>query len=253
MSARITLKRHGPLSVTPDLITPLNMLLEKVKTFENLKLSFQKPELDPALSDQYSMLHTGREVRLFVKDDSLTEEEELGLLWALVLPLKFIPFSRYPIKGPRQSVFHFLGPWSLLYERLIAEGRGELAWPSVCTAAQCDVGVWKGDKTVERNVQAQLHRIGINCGPIDGNIGPRTLTGLKAAQLSKMPLAEVEKELVTRPTAVLAINKKNVYGHLVIQNTEYSVSTFGRITSTRVNNGTAFVVQGPGRILVDVE
>lgn len=253
MEARTKLKRHGPLYVTPDLITPLNMLLEKVKTFDNLKLSFQKPELDPLLSGEYSMLETGREVRLIVKDEDLTLEEELGLMWALAIPLKFTPIERYPIPGPRQSVFHFLGPWALLYERLLAEGRGELSWPSVCIAAQCDVGAWKGDKPVERNVQAQLHRVGINCGPIDGIIGPRTVTGLKAARLSNISLETAEKELREQPSAVLKMNKKNVYGHLVIQNTEYSVNTFGRITSTRVNNGTAFVVQGPGRIVVDVE
>jgi len=253
MTSRITLKRHGPLSVTPDLVTPLNMLSEKVKGFKNLRLSFQKPEPDPELIGQYSMTETGREVLLIVKDEDLTVEEELGLIWALAIPLGFTPIERYPIRGPRQSVFHFLGPWKLLYERLLAEGRGELSWPSVCIAAQCDVGAWKGDRLTERNVQTQLHRIGVNCGPIDGIIGQRTVTGLKAARVSDMPLQEAEEELIKRPTAVLKKNKKNVYGHLVIQNTEYAVSTFGRITSTRVNNGTAFVVQGPGRIVVDVD
>lgn len=253
MPGRIKPKRHGPLSVTPDLVSPLDKIQEKVAGLKGVKLSYRVPESEPLLTSQYSMENTGREVGILIEAEDLSLEQELGLLWNIVVPLRFTPFSRYPIPGPRQSVFHFLGPWGLLYERLLAEGRGELAWPSVCVAAQCDAGVWKGDKRTERSVQAQLHRTGINCGPVDGIIGPRTVSGLKAAQLSGLPFEEIEKELLSRPTGILKKNTKNVHGHLVIQNTEYSVSTFGRIASTRVNNGTAFAIQGPGRIVIDVD
>lgn len=253
MTGRVTLKRNGPLSVVPDLFAPLKVLNEKVAKLDNVKLSYHVPEAEPGLTEQYSMAGTGREVGLVLSSSDLSLEQELGLLWGLAVPLRFTPFSRYPLPGPRQAVFHYLGPWTLLYERLLAEGRGELAWPSVCVAAQCDVGVWKGDRGMERSVQAQLHRTGINCGPIDGIIGPRTASALTAARLTGMPFDKVEQELLTRPTGVLITNKKNVHGHLVIQNTEYSVATFGRITSTRVNNGTAFAIQGPGRIVVDVD
>jgi hypothetical protein len=128
----------------------------------------------------------------------------LASLWSVVVPLRFTPWDRNPVPSSTDHVFHFLGPWQTLYERLIASGRGEHAWVSTCIAAQCDVGAWKGDRELQRFVQAQLHRIGQNPGPLDGQIGARTVAAIHALGLKSLrDLALLAEELKSRQTGVI--------------------------------------------------
>ena len=118
----------------------------------------------------------GREIRL--------ESPDLRSLWSIAIPLGFTPWSRWPVPGELDDLFHFAGPWQQVVDRLLAEGRGELAWQSACCAASCDVGAWKGDRELERFVQAQLHRVGANPGSLDGVVGRRTVDALNSIGLS---------------------------------------------------------------------
>lgn len=138
----------------------------------------------------FSMRPTGREVYLRAELDSGDAFEALVVLWGLAVPLGFVPWNRYPLQSDGEEVFHYLGPWTSLVDYLHGEGRGEWAWPSLCAAAQIDVSKWEGPKAVEISLQAQLHRVGIHCGPVDGEIGPRTLSALRSLGLGTLPLPD---------------------------------------------------------------
>lgn len=202
-----------------------------------------------------SMWVAGREVHLrlsFIERPFATRWEEVTTLWGLAVPLGFTPWLRYPMPGPADEVFHFIGPWQGLYDHLCGEGRGELAWPSVCCAAQVDVGCWEGDKPVERFLQAQLHRLGLHCGPVDGQIGPRTLDALRMFGLQSMSLEEAARHLVDYESPEPSREQRQV-GHIIIPGHRFAVNAFGQIATTRVRNGVALAIDGPGRVILDIQ
>jgi len=177
----------------------------------------------------------------------------LASLWSVVVPLHFTPWDRDPLPSATEHVFHYLGPWQTLYERLIASGLGEHAWVSACIAAQCDVGVWEGDREVERFVQAQLHRIGQNPGPVDGRIGVQTVAAIQAlGRKFIQDLNLLAVELAQEKTGTLTRSGNRSYGHVVIPERELSVAAFGKVRATGTTNGVALTVDGPGRIIIDI-
>jgi hypothetical protein len=170
-----------------------------------------------------------------------------------MVPLGFTPWLRYPVVGDHDMMFHFLGPWKLIYERLIAEGRGHLAWPSVCAAAQTDVGTWKGDKTQERSIQAQLHRVGHNAGPINGIMDTVTIAALDAAGLTGVPMADALKRLCEMPNALpMKSEQGRTQGHIVLPGQQMTVMAYGGIRAVRTTQGAALTVDGPGRLVIDI-
>ena len=148
-----------------------------------------------SLPAHLSLRPAGREVCLRLLNER--GENELALLWELAVPLGFVPWLRFPVPDAHglDTVFHHPGEWAMLVDALHAEGQGEHAWPSLCAAAQVDAGTWGGDKPVERFVQAQLHRLGVSCGRVDGVVGGRTLAALKSLGLGGKSLTEVAEKL----------------------------------------------------------
>lgn len=148
-----------------------------------------------SLPAHLSLRPAGREVCLRLLNER--GESELALLWELAVPLGFVPWLRFPVPDAHglDTVFHHPGEWAMLVDALHAEGQGEHAWPSLCAAAQVDAGTWGGDKPVERFVQAQLHRLGVSCGRVDGVVGGRTLAALKSLGLGGKSLTEVAEKL----------------------------------------------------------
>lgn len=148
-----------------------------------------------SLPAHLSLRPAGREVYLRLLNEK--GENELALLWELAVPLGFVPWLRFPVPDAHglDTVFHHPGEWAMLVDALHAEGQGEQAWPSLCAAAQVDAGAWGGDKPVERFVQAQLHRLGVSCGRVDGVVGGRTLAALKSLGLGGKALSEVAEKL----------------------------------------------------------
>lgn len=203
-----------------------------------------------------SLASAGREVHLRLDHDteSVTPQHALNALWGYAVPLRFTPWLRWPVSGPGDMVFYYLGPWHLVNERLLAEGRGHLAWPSVCAAAQVDVGTWKGDREQIRMVQAQLHRIGYNPGPVDGLLSPQTLAALEAAGLKNKPLGVALDCLLPMPNAIPEVSGggKRAFGTLSIPGQRISVSSFGGIKASQNPQGALITVDGPGRLVVDV-
>ena len=200
-----------------------------------------------------SLIPAGREVRLTLsRDDGFSSPQAvLAALWGHAVPLGFTPFNRYPLSGHGDTAFHFYGPWRPVLDRMMAEGRGHLAWPSLCAAALTDVGRWKGDKTLERFIQAQLHRTGHNCGPVDGEIGHRTARAIESLGLVRASLAEVHEHLMQlQETAPTQTERRT--GSIQLPGQKFNIGVTGGVKVTRSTSGAGLVIDGPGRIVIDV-
>ena len=213
------------------------------------------------LSPAYSAIPTGREVYLRLdvskissKEDVLGQRERgLALLWALALPLGFTPYTRYPVPGPQSHVFHYFGPWHILMDHFLGSGRGEAAWPSFCCAAQAEAETWKGGRATERRVQAHLHRLGFNVGVIDGVVGPRTQGGLKAVGLHSLPLTDILERLEKRSPDPAPTLEKPLQGVVYMPEVTWTINTYGQVRMTKTVQGATLNIQGPGRVVVDVQ
>lgn len=203
-----------------------------------------------------SMRCTGREIQFKLQRKGSKAlgmaQGDVEALWGLLVPLGWTPWTRYPIAGTiGHDVFHYYGPWRPLYDSLLGEGLGEKAWPSLCAAAQLDVGRWGGDRQVERFVQAQLHRMGHSVGPVDGIIGPRTLACVAAAGIgSGMTLSDLADKLA-KSTDAAPVKSSRRRGFLSVDG-PHEVFGTGGISVVRNKQGAAITIDGPGRLLVEV-
>ena len=210
------------------------------------------------LPPEWSAVLTGREIylRLSLKEDHGPEgskrERELAMLWAVAVPLGLVPFTRYPLPGPHDQVFHFFGKWGVMLDQLLGAGRGEAGWPAFCCAAQLEVGRWEGARATERLVQAHLHRIGLNVGAIDGVVGPKTQGGMRAANLHSLSLSEVAERIVEMPSQVPKLLERDVQGRLEMPDVDFSIHPFGQVRATRTVRGADLQISGPGRVVIDV-
>jgi len=243
---RTILTRRGPLTVTEDLSSKLDTVEKLFLEQHDIKVLF---EACSGSEGPMSLTPAGREVCISL--DIFDDQRELNLLWGALVPMGFIPNNRYPHPGTNDDVFHYPGEWRIVYEALCAEGRGHLAWPSMCCAAQVDVGVWEGDKPTERFVQAQVHRAGVNCGNIDGVIGPRTIRALQILGLDRLPLSEVAEILSEKKTPRRKVTER-VMGHIVVPDRELSISASGHVKAVVQKEGYFLSVDGPGRVVLDI-
>ena len=253
--------------VTPDTAEALRLLERAGAELGNVRIKYRGVkhaqatwkgvEEDPGplgLSADFSMRPTGREIYLGleVKGDPVSKEQELALLWSLVIPLGFLPWSRYPVQGALDNVFHFLGPWAVVGDFLQGEGRGELAWPSMCAAAQCAAGLWAGPRLTERTIQMHLHRLGIHCGPVDGLLGERTLSSLRALGLGGVSSQELVGALAQMKTLPQRAAAGPQTGYFTMKSSAYNVEPFcsGKVQASRTHAGLAVSVDGPGRLIL---
>lgn len=244
---RQRLRTYKGLMVTADTAEALRLLESRANDNGRWRVKYIPLIAKP---DILSLAPAGREVQILFEKVGATAEEALNALWGCAVPLGFAPKLRYPLLEAGSTVFHFFGPWQGLYGRLLAEGRGHLAWPSVCCAAQCDVGEWSGDKEEARFVQAQLHRLGRNCGPLDGVIGPRTAAAIESLALPRGTMVQVAEYL--RSAEPPKNQAQAGRGHLLIQGCTMVVEGYGGVKAWPVQNGAGIEVSGPGRLVVDV-
>jgi len=170
----------------------------KIKGVPNYLCSWEGVTQNPGptgLPPEVSMRPTGREIYIDSEIDGSPVEP--SVVWSLAVPLGFMPWNRYPVSSPTQSVFHYMGPWASIVDFLHGEGQGEAAWPSLCAAAQSSVGKWQGGRETEITLQAQLHRLGIHCGPVDGVVGEKTVLAISSLGLKGKPLREIAEEIST--------------------------------------------------------
>ena len=245
---RIRLMTYKGLIVTPDVAEVLRALEDSANRNGRWRINFIKPPEEP--HSPLSLLPAGREIRFKFEKDKVGELDALYATWGCAVPLGFTPKLRDPLIHPDSTMYHYLGPWEGLYGKLLAEGRGHLAWPSVCTAAQVDVGVWEGGKEEPRFVQAQLHRVGRNPGPVDGIIGPRTIAAIGSLSLSRGSLTEIADQL--QGMEPVESQDKVSRGHLHLPGCQFVVEGYGGVKAWSMQQGAGFEVSGPGRIVVDV-
>lgn len=197
-----------------------------------------------------SMRPTGREVYLSVDlPDTEDPLARLAALWGMAVPLGFMPLNRYPVPSPTDDVFHYMGPWASLMDFLHGEGRGEFAWPSLCAAAQSDVGKWEGPKAVERSLQTQLHRLGIHCGPVDGVVGEVTLTALRSLGMSNLTSVEAASALEKFDPPAEESGGSEQTGFFVFEGRPVEGFSSGGLLLTQTRSGYAVTARGPGRLV----
>jgi len=204
------------------------------------------------LWDARSLILSGREVWIKVSHPEADAQSCLDALWGHAVPLGFTPWQRYPLTAsPGELVFDYFGPWQLLFDSLLSEGRGHQAWPSLCAAAQCDVGTWKGDKFEGRFIQAQLHRIGFPCGPIDGVIGARTMQAVTAAGLAAFSSQQLLERLCKMQPPQSSPQARRL-GHLALPGQKLVLTTSGGVRATQTVMGALLTIDGPGQLIVGV-
>jgi len=198
-----------------------------------------------------SLAPAGREVQLRVEHPEADDQTCLEALWGHAVPMGFTPWLRYPQQGVGTAVFHYFGPWQVLFDNLLEAGRGHLAWPSLCAAAQCDIGTWKGDKADNRFLQAQLHRVGFSCGPVDGVVGPMTLRAVTAAGLKSMSSQQMLEHL-SRMEPPQAPRQARQIGHLALPGRKLVIHTTGSVKATQTTQGASLAVDGAGQLIVEI-
>lgn len=245
---RIHLQTYKGLLVTPDMAEALHQLEVLASDNGKWRVRFLSPPSVPYSGT--SLAPAGREVRLVFEKDGADQLASLHAAWGHAVPLGFTPKLRDPLLEEGYEVFHYFGPWRPLYGKMLAEGRGHLAWPSVCCAAQVDAGAWEGDKEEARFVQAQLHRLGRNCGSLDGVVGPRTAAALESLALPRGSLTSVAEhlKLMDAPLSSGKISR----GHLHLPGHKVVVSGHGGVKAWPMSNGAGLEISGPGRLVVDV-
>ena len=248
---RLSLLSYQGILLTKDTALAIELLKAKAgETGWQVKLEGPAPGSEDG--NPLSLVPAGREVHLRLSQGDSSPQASLNALWGCAVPLGFTPWCRYPIAGePKANVLHFFGPWRPLYDRLMSEGRGHLAFPSVCCAAQCDVGMWKGEKVLELTLQAQLHRIGRNCGPLDGTIGPRTAQAIQSLSLGNLSLEQIVEQLCGMGAESPQKSTRQV-GHIALPNRQLSVVSTGEIKVARTKQGAILTVDGPGRVVLDI-
>lgn len=256
-------------SFTSDTADVLRKLEQRVATTKarlhvsgrsTAEMSWPSIRKDPGptgLPPEWSAVSTGREVylRLDLVDDeeplASRREREIAMLWGAAVPLGLVPFSRYPLPGPHDSVFHLLGEWTMLMDNLLGAGRGEAGWPGFCAAAQIDVGTWEGARATERMVQARLHLLGYNVGAIDGIVGSRTQGALRAAGLHSMPMTDVARKIATMVPRQARVLDSPVRGTVEIQGVDFAMHPYGQVRAARTVRGAEIHVSGAGRVVID--
>src|SRR4051812_36387364 len=126
---RIDLVAYRRTLVTPDTAEGVRQVELRAAGLTGAKLVFQGPTPDrfdwrgikaepgpTGCPPHASMRGTGREVHLRLQIEGLTGDpadrrrREIEALWGLVVPSGFTPWNRYPLAGPGDDLFHYLGP-----------------------------------------------------------------------------------------------------------------------------------------------
>lgn len=102
----------------------------------------------------------------------LPANKQLDKFWEIAIPLGWTPIIKDASEGVSENWhFDFWGEWARVkkvYGYSVA---------SMCGHLDLGIGVYGDD--LDKLLQAQLHRAGVDVGPIDGAIGPKTKTGAK--------------------------------------------------------------------------
>lgn len=245
---RINLVEFGNFKITEDTKKVVDLLILRAKNFGWI-IDLCEPPVETDLAQ------SGREICFEMKHIDgfdTTSQNQINALWGLAVPLGLTPYNRYPLDDSLSFMFHHFGCWQPLMERILAEGRGHLMWSSIVCASLCDIGKWGGDKTLVRTVQSQLHRVGYNCGVIDGVIGSRTLRCIQANKLEGLSITEMVEILNKQKKKEVAVNK-STKGFISLPNRQFQVTSYGGVHTVKNNNGFSIESNSRGgRLIIDI-
>lgn len=258
----MTLSRTRLVKVGRDSFTEdtHKALMRVAGSFKDYRLGYSGCDLDAPGCDVDEPLkllaRTGRLVHNVTldEDDDTPEvaQRKEDELWARFVPEGFVPWDRFPRgDSPTRGTFFYPGPWQPLIDSLLSEGLGQEALPSFATAAMLDIGQWEGDRETERFVQAQLHRIGMPCGPITGIIEERTAALLRSLGMD-VPLEKAAEILCEYETPQVSPKGERVYGHIVMPGVDFSVQTVGAVEPLKQPAGLTLSIEGRGRVILDI-
>lgn len=232
------------IRTTPDLKEALDSLEVRLAKVGGVKLKLTTSNVSPLGS-------LGREIRMTLEGD-YSKEDLVCLLWGNAIPCGFTPLDRFPnLNTDTWNVFQFYGEWQMLLDNHLREGQGEFAFSSLVCACKCEIGVWEGDRFIERSIQAHLHRLGFSVGVISGSLYESDLRALRSLGLSELPLETVLKRLKAKekPKVIPSDTKT---GYLVLQHIDHRVYSYGNVITTQTTNGATITCKGHGRIIVDL-
>lgn len=211
------------------------------------------------LAPHLDLAKTGRQVRATyrIPEDTgpevTADQRAVEALWGYMVPLGFTPWDRVPLAvSPTAGVFSFLGPWQSVFDHMLYLGRGECAWPSVVCAASVEAEVWEADRVLERSVQSQLHRLGVNAGPVDGLVGVKTTGAIQELGLTGQTLQEVHAVLHVRKASVTEDAGQRVGTLYIPPGVSSSIVTTGRVSALKGPTGARLMIQGTGQIVVSL-
>lgn len=243
MEISMSLVNYRGTLVHKDCVSVLEKIDKQGKGLGLSPIKFVGAPITTDKVDNTSALHSGREIH--IHSDNPIEQ-----IWALVIPHGLIPWNRYPVNDDRSHIFHYYGKWATLIDALHSDGQGEFAWGSFCCASLIDSGNWTGDKLQVRTIQCLLHLLGEHCGPIDGTLNERTVTGLKRFGLLQLPLDQVINRLhILKDTMKDKVSRKDTTVGFLYLDTPCEVFTSGDIQSVRTNMGYKFHIGGDGKII----
>lgn len=117
--------------------------------------------------------------------------QALDTLWALMAPLGWSAIIAQPIEGASES-------WHIEWHGELAGLYGRLWYADCALAGALLVGhagkLGEGVTGKVRLIQALCHRLGVNVGPLDGALGPKTRAG--AEKLLGAPLVDLDAAAV---------------------------------------------------------
>lgn len=192
----------------------------------------------------------GRTVSMRVKGDGGDSVISIG--WSLAIPLGFTPFIRYPMRMDGDDIYHYFGHWRAYYDGLCSRGMGGIAWREFITASLVETGQWSGTKRTERTVQANLAKLGLYFGPIDGMVNEETLSAIEAAGLSGKEITEVSTALEGREVQQEKHRGRST-GYILFQDASVAVSGYGSVSYSKTATGYAVTASGKCRLLVDID
>ena len=254
---RTGLTRYGALTVATDTAFALHALEQKAKE-KNIILDIVDAKESCIRNQAQSFYDAGREILIRYSSKNTYNHsvyEKICIVWSLAYPLGFQPYFRHPLPGEGSDIFHFFGIWQPIMERLYAEGSGEYAWSSMWYAAMTDIGKIQDTEYLLFFIQGQLHRLGVNCGPILGKMTDRTKRGLQSLGLYGMSYENIAIELCSRePTSSYTSSTESGYLYLstVSLDRDLQVNQSGDIGVVNDPNGIKFNIgKGTGKITID--
>ena len=226
-------------------------LKEALDKLENRLGKLGDVRLKISTSSATSLGSLGRELLMELVSSKYTKEECVFLLWGNAIPCGFTPLDRFPnLPTETSAVFQYYGKWQVLLDNHLKEGQGEYAFDSLLVATACEIGAWKGDRGIERYIQAQLHRLGHSVGQLDGIIKDREQEAFRSMGLQGISLEDIAKRLYHTKKSITP--RKEGKGYVVLPNIPHQVYSYGEVNTNRTANGVSISARGTGRIVIDL-